>query len=817
MDTLLHDLRYAVRQLRARPGFTVVAVLTLALGIGPTTAIFSVIDTLMLRPLPYPDADRIVTLWQNNTREGAPRDEVAPGNFFDWRERATTFTQMAAADPYAYSLITPDGRPETVFATQVTEGFFDILGLQPHRGRLFAAEHHRPRAGKFAVITYGFWQGRFGGNSAIIGSAISLDGEPFVVLGVLPREFEVGLLRDVPGERTVWVARPDELWGDEHRERGSGWWNVIARLKPGVSLDQARADMERVARGLAVEYPATNTGIGTTLAPLRDHLVSGARTALLVLLGAVGLVLLMACANVANLLLARGTEREREFAVRSAMGAERGRLVRQLLTESAVLGLLGGVLGVAIAFWGVDLIKALSPGDVPRIDAVTVDARVLGFALAVSLVTALAFGVAPAARGSRPDVQGGLTGARATAGPARLRLRAGLIVGEIALALTLLVGAGLLLRSFAAILEVDPGFQKENVLALQVFAWDRRPSVEERVRFFEQTEERIRSLPGVVSVGAVTAGPFTAADIAMRRRLIVEGRPTTPPGEEPQVFVNHVTPGYFRTLGIPVLRGRAFEPSDREGTPYVAVINESARRRYWASEDPIGSRIRVGDNPTRVRDNPTDREIVGVVGDARLRSLEGEPRPEIYLAQRQTGWGAMTYYVHGRGDPAATLEAAKREIWALDPLQDFYQTATLEGLISSTLAPRRFSLVLLGAFAVMALVLAAVGIYGVISFVVTRRAHELGIRMALGAEPGGIVALVVGHGARLALTGLVLGLAGALAASRALSSMLFGVTAGDGATFGGAAAALLTVALVASYLPARRAARVDPMVALRTE
>ena len=808
MDTLLQDLRYAARMLLKSPGFTAIAVLTLTLAIGPTTAIFSVIDTLMLRPLPYPNADRIVTIWQNNARDRVARDGVAPGNFFDWRDRTTAFTALAAADPYAYSLITPDGRPEAVFAARVTEGFFDILGVRAYRGRLFTAEHHKPRGGNFAVITYGLWQGRFGGNPSVVGSSISLDGEPFQVVGVLPPDFELGMLQQVPGERSIWVARQDEGW--ERRERTSGWWNVIGRLKPGVSLDQARADLNRVASGLATELPATNAMIGATVTPLHDHLVSGARTALLVLLGAVGLVLLIACANVANLLLARGTEREREFAVRAALGAERSRLVRQLLTESVLLALLGGALGVVLAFWGVEFIKAVAPADVPRIHAVAVDGRVLAFALLVSLVTAVIFGLAPASQGWRPEIQTALKGGRATVDSARLRLRGGLIVGEIALALTLLVGAGLLLRSFAAILAVDPGFRKEGVVALQVFAWDRRDSLSQRVRFFEETEGRIGELPGVVSVGAVTAGPFTASDLGLRRRLQVDGRAADEPGGEMLVFVNHATPGYFRAIGIPVVRGRGFEPSDRVGAPFVAVINETARRLYWRAEDPIGKRIRLGDAVTRF-------EIVGVVGDARLRSLEAEPRPEVYVAQRQTGWGGMTYYVRTHGDPTATLESAKRAVWAVDPLQDFYQTATLEDLMATTLAPRRFSLVLLGMFAALALVLAAVGIYGVITFVVTRRTRELGIRLALGAQPRSVVGLVVGHGARLAVSGLVLGIVGALVTSRALAGMLFGIGARDVATFIAAGATLLTVALVASYLPARRAARVDPMVALRTE
>ena len=652
---------------------------------------------------------------------------------------------MAAADPYAYSLIRPDGRPETVFAARVTEGFFDVLGLQAYRGRLFSPEHHQPRGGNFAVITFGLWQGRFGGNPNLVGSSISLDGEPFTVIGVLPAEFELGMLQDVPGERSIWVARQEEGW--ERLHRTSGWWNVIGRLRPGVSLEQARAELNRVASVLAAELPAANAQSGVTVLPLRDHLVSGARTALLVLLGAVGLVLLIACANVANLLLARGSERKLELAVRSALGAERGRLVRQLLTESVLLAMLGGALGVVLAFWGVDFIKAVAPADVPRIHAVEVDARILGFAIVVSLATAVIFGLAPAAQAWRPEIQGALKGTQTSAGGAGLRLRNGLIVGEIALALTLLVGAGLLLRSFAAILAVDPGFRKEGVLALQVFAWDRRDSVSQRVRFFEETERRIGSLPGVVSVGAVMAGPFTASDIGIRRQLSVDGQAPAQPGAELEVFVNHATPSYFQTIGIPIVRGRGFEPSDRMGASPVAVINETARRLYWRGEDPIGRRIGLGGDTTRF-------EIVGVVGDVRLRSLEAEPRPEVYLAQRQTGWGGMTYYVRTRSDPAATLEGAQRAIWAVDPLQDFYQTATLDDLMATTLAPRRFSLLLLGTFAGFALVLAAVGIYGVISVIVTRRTHEMGIRLALGAPPQSVVGLVVGHGTRLALAGL---------------------------------------------------------------
>ncbi|MGH9380889.1 MAG: ABC transporter permease [Thermoanaerobaculia bacterium] len=653
MDLLLQDLRYALGALRRSPGFAGVAILTLALGIGATTAIFSVVDTLMMRPLPYPETERIVTLWQNNTRDGVPRDDVAPANFYDWWERATAFRVVAAAEPDAYSLLSPDGRPETVFAVQVTEGFFDALGVKALRGRFFDPEHHTARAGHYAVLAHGFWQRRFGGDPAIVGSTIPLDGDPFVVLGVLPPEFETGLLGGAPGEHNVWVAR----------------------------------------------------------------------TALLVLMGAAAFVLLIACANVANLLVARATDREGGLAVRLALGADRRRLVRLLLGESLLLGLAGGAVGVAIAFTGVDLIQALAPGEILRIDAVRVDLRVLGFALAVSLLAPLAFGLAPAVQAAqRSDLAGVLKGARATPQKERVHLRTGLVVGEIALALTLLVGAGLLLRSLAALLHVDPGFRKENVLALQVFAWDHNPTAEERVQFF----------------------------------------------------------------------------------------GETLRRRHWRETEPLGARVRLGDDSDPI-------EIVGVVGDVRSRGLDSPPHPELYLAQAQTGFGEMTYFVGTRGDAAALLETVKREIWEVEPLQDLYQTPTLESLISETLMARRFSLALLGAFAGLALLLAAVGTYGVISFNVKRRTYELGIRMALGACRAEIARIVLRQGVTMTLGGIGLGLLGALAMARALTTLLYDVAPWDGWTFAGAASLLTAVALLASYIPARRATRVDPIITLRSE
>jgi putative ABC transport system permease protein len=804
---MLQDLRFALRQLASRPLFASVAVVTLALGIGATTAIFSVVDTLMLRDLPYPDADRIVTLWQTNAAEGVTRGEVSPGNFFEWRERNQTFEFVAAVEPYSYDL-TGVAEPEVLFAVKVTEGFFDAVGIQPLLGRLFDAEHFQPGAGNFGVLTHGLWQRRFGGDPAIVGSSVSLDGEAFVILGVLPPEFELALLGGLGYDRGLWVAR--QLQGWEPQERLSAWWNVIARLRSGVTLSQAQADLNRVSRGLAAEFPASNANVGVSVVPLHEHLVGGARPALLMLLGAVGIVLLIACVNVANLLLAGGTERAGEFAVRTALGAERGRLVRQLLTEAAVLAIFGGALGMLLAYWGVDLIKSLAPGDIPRIEGVTVDLRILGFGIVTSIVTALVFGVAPASQHSRPDLQGTLKEGRSTAGSGRQRLRGALVTAEVALALTLLIGAGLLLRSFAAIIRVDPGFQPDQLLALQVFAWDRHDSLQQRVVFFEETLQRIRGLPGVRSTGAVSAAPFLAADLDLRTTLVIEGRPAPRQGEEPQVYLTHATADYFRTVGIPIVQGRVFTPRDRPDRPLVAVINESMRRRYWPAEDPIGHVVRVGRSERRV-------EIVGMVGNVLHGRLDGQPRPEIFLSHAQTGYGGMTYFVRTDGDPRPLLEPVKRQIWTVDPLQAMYEAGVVTDMISDTLTARRFSLVLLGLFAGIAFALAALGIYSLISFAVSRRTHEVGIRMALGADRSDVVRLIVRQGMTLTAVGVILGVIGAIAATRVLSSLLFGIPPRDTVAFSLGIMVLVAGAFVASYLPARRATRVHPMEALRYE
>lgn len=804
---MIQDLRYALRQLIRRPLFTVVAVITLALGIGATTTIFSVVDHLILRDLSFPDPDRVVTVWQDNRRENLPLDDVAPANFLDWKERNRVFEAIGAAEPYSVDLTGPDFQPEVIFAANVTEGFFEALGVAPARGRLLQSQDFREESGRVAVMGHGLWQQRFGGDPDIVGRALTLDGDPYVIVGILPQDFDLGLMYSVQ-RRELWLPRVLQGW--EEGARSSSWWSVVARVKPGTSLAQAQADMDRVAANLATEYPVTNDEVGVTVVPLHEHLVGNARPTLLILLGAVAIVLLIACANVAHLQLARGTERVDEFAVRAALGGERSRLIRQLLTESLVLALLGTVAGLAVAYWGVDVVKVLSPGDIPRMDAVSVDVRILVFAVGIAVFTAVIFGLAPALQFSSPRLLEALKEGRIGAGKSRARVRGGLIMAETALALTLLIGAGLLIRSFMAILAVDPGFRTENVIAAQVFYYEDGHTAQDRIEFFRETVERIETLPAVRTAGAVSAAPFLAANIDIRQSFVVTAEPTPRAGEEPQGYISVTTPRYFETMGIPLLRGRVFTDFDRSDAPGVAVINETLRRRYWPSEDPVGKSIRIGTAQQ-------SREIVGVVGDVRHTGLDEDPRPEIFVPHAQAGSGSMTYFVRTSGDPAAVLQDVQQVVWDLAPLQTFYQTGTVNGLISRTLTGRRFSLLLLNIFAAIALLMAAVGIYGVMSFSVTQRTHEVGIRMALGADRDDVVRMVVGEGMKLAAAGVALGLVVAAFGTQVLSSLLFGIPPRDSVAFVLAVLVLVIGALIASYVPARRATRVDPMEALRYE
>ena len=806
LETLWHDLRYGFRMLLKKPGFTIIAVATLALGIGASTAIFSVVNGVLLRPLPYKDAERIVTVWQRNASRGTERDGVSPPNFLDYKERNQVFEVMAALRPYGLDY-TGEGEPETFQSWLVTEGFFQILGVGALHGRTFLPEEYQPGREGVVVMSHGLWQRRFGSDPGIVGKQLVLDGKPSTVVGILPPEFHFTDKRE--------MIAPAIFSESEKRRRAATYLNVIARLKPGVTLGHAGAEMNNIATQLAQEYSQTNREVGVTLVPLPEQMLGHVRPALRVLFGAVSFVLLIACANVANLLFVRGAQRGREFAIRAALGAARMRLVWQLLTENIILALLGGAGGLLLAHWGIKLILALSPGNLPRVDQVRLDGVVLAFTLGVSLLTALIFGLVPLLHFSKPNLNESLKegGRSATAGYARHRLRNLLVVGEIALALVLLIGAGLLMRSFVRLLQVDPGFRADNVIALQAHVQDLYPTPPQQVAYFEQVLERLAALPGVKAAGAASAAPFVGeGSIEIDGAFTIEGQPAPAPGQEPTAYQTVVTADYFGALGIPLLRGRLFNRVDgQQGAP-VILINETMARRYWLDDEPVGKRIAL-----RWANQPFKPEIVGVVGDVRHDGLDSTPRPEVFLHLPQAPFGSMTFIVRTDGDALTMLPAVKREIWAVNSNQPFYSVRTVEQLVSESLGERRFSVVLLGLFATAALALAGIGIYGLISFSTVQRTYEIGVRMALGAQSRAILKMILSEGLLLALLGVGVGLAGAFVLTRFLSSMLFGVTTTDPVTFASISALLILIALLSSYLPARRAARVDPMMALRHE
>jgi putative ABC transport system permease protein len=812
MRTLLQDVRYGARMLLKKPGFTFVAVLVLALGIGANTALFSVVNGVLLRPLPYSDPERIVTLWERNERDGIARDDVSPANFLDWQERAQSFSEIAFANPFSFDYTGGD-EPEVLRNALVSRGFFQILGTNALHGRTFLPEEYEAGKSQVVVLGHGLWQRRFGGDPKVVGRTLALDDKPYTVVGVMPPEFRLHLF-DKPEE--MWS--PQILTEDLRRQRKATYLKVIARLKPGATVESARAEMDSIAARLAEEHPSTNQGVGITTVTLPEQMTGAWRPALLVLLGAVGCVLLIACANVASLLLARGAAREREFAIRSAVGASRQRLVRQLLTENLLLAATGCAGGLVLAAWGVDLIVALNPADIPRIEQVGLDGATLGFAVGISLLTALVFGLVPALAYSKTDLNLSLkdSGRGTTIGAASSRLRGGLVIMEIALSFVLLIGAGLLLRSFVSLLRVDPGFAPGKVLALQTFIWDRYTTPEQRTAYVNEALERVRSLPGVEAAGVTTALPLLESSSNTSIPLVIEGQPTPQTGQEPVAQATIVTGDYFPAMGVRLLGGRLFNTFDTKDSPKVALINETMRRRYWAGEDPLGRKFTV--RSTRGEGQPaTTLEVVGVVGDLRHEGLDKEPRPEFFRPHTQSPSGSIIFVVRTANDPASLIASLKARLWEINRTQPFYFVSTMEQLLSDSLKARRFSLTLFAFFAALALMLAVTGIYGVMSFTAGRRTHEIGVRMALGARRGDVLKLVIGQGMRLALVGVVIGSIAAFALTRLMSSLLYGISANDPATFAGIALLLIVVALAACYFPARRAARVDPLVALRHE
>ncbi len=810
METLIQDLRYAFRMLIKKPGFTVVAVLTLALGIGANTAIFSVINGVLLRTLPYRDAERLVALWETNTKSGQEpnlRNEVALGNFLDWRAQNEAFDQIGALT-YASVNLTGADEPERVQSALVTVNLFDTLGVQPASGRSFYPEEENVGSARVVVVSHGLWRRRTGGDPNLVGKTLMLNGNPTTVVGIMPAGFEL----QFPTNQQVEMWLPMRI-DPANASRRSHYLYVLGRLKPNVSVEQAHTEMTTIAARLEEKYPETNAEKGANIVSLQNQLIGKVRSYLYVLFAAVGFVLLIACANVANLLLVRISARHKEVAIRTALGASRRRLVRQLLTEAVALSLVGGLLGLLLARWGIDFLVALTPADVPRLGEIRMHGAVFGWTFAISLVAGVLFGLAPALQASKPDLNESLkeSGGRTTGGAQRNRVRNLLVVSEVALALVLLVGAGLMIKSFMRLQQVKPGFEPAGLLTMSISLPRQKYNDSSKANlFFDQLFERVKTVPGVEGVGGTDPLPLSNSNATTG--FIVQGGPVLPLSERPEVGERSVTPGYFETMRIPVLKGRAFTDQDREKTPLVVVVNEALARRYWPDEEVIGKRL--GFNESEKQDW---YEVVGIVGNVKHDRLNSEPKPELFFAYRQYPRNFMTLVVRASSDPANLSAAVRDQVLAIDKDQPVFDIKTMDERTSKSVAESRFVMILLALFSALALVLAAVGVYGVMSYAVSQRTHEIGIRLALGAQTRDVLKMVVGQGLRLTLAGVAAGVVGAVALTRLMESLLFEVSATDWLTFVVVALLLTGVALVACFVPARRATRVDPMVALRYE
>jgi putative ABC transport system permease protein len=807
METFIHDIRFGIRMLAKKPMFSIIAVITLALGIGANTAIFSVVNGVLLRPLPFKEPDRLMMIRETKLPQ-FPEFSVAPGNFLDWKKQNTVFDRLVAYKGSSLNLI-GTGDPERLRALNVTEGFFAMLGAQPQLGRDFLAEEDQVGHNNVVILSYGLWQKRFSGDPKILNQTITLNRQAYTVIGVMPATFRYG-----SGENELDLWTPMGFTEEQAQNHGGHSLVAIGQLKRGVTVDQARAEMSAIAGRLAAQYPV-DIGWDVKIMPLLEYSVRSIKPALLVLLVAVAFVLLIACANVANLLLARAAGRQKEIATRTSLGASRWRIVRQLLTESLLLSLLGGVLGLALAKWGMDLLLTLAPPNLPRLNNVSLDGRALAFTATITLLTGVIFGLVPALQSSKPNLNETMkdAGRGSTEGRRRQRIRSTLVVLEVATALVLLVGAGLMIKSFWQLQKVDPGFNPDNALTVQVsLPKTKYPEESQQVAFFQQLIERVATLPGVQSAGAGHVVPLSGNDFVMA--FEIDGRPPLQPGATQSTNYYSVSADYFKAMGIPLRRGRVFTERDVKDSPRVAVINETMAKKIFPDEDPIGKRITF-DN--RQKDNPEWFEIVGIVGDVKEYGLDQVTTMQTYEPYIQQTFPDMTLVVRTTGDPTNLNAAIRSEVLKLDKEQPTTNFKTLNEFFSVSIAQQRFSVVLLGVFAVVALVLSAVGIYGVLSYAVTQRTHEIGIRVALGAGRRDVLRLVVGQGMLLAVIGVAGGLGAAFALTRLMASLLFGVTATDAVTFVSVASLLLAVALLACYIPARRATKVDPLVALRYE
>ena len=815
--SLLDDLRYSTRTLLKHPGFVFTITLILALGIGANSAIFSVVSAVLLRPLPYEDPDRIVMIWETNVNRGLDRSIVSPANFLDWRDRNHSFEQIAAWRFWFYNL-SGTSEPERIHGVRASASFFPLLGVKPTLGRNFLPEEEQVGHDRVVILSHGLWQRRFGGNPDIIGQPVRIDGEPFTVVGVLPSSFR--FIRVLNGDLDLWMPfafDPAQIRRDDHSI------TVYARLKQNVGLSQAQAEMDTVTLRLAQEHPDTNSGWGAQVIRLHDQYTGFMGPILLMLLGVVVFVLLIACANVANLLLSRATAREREIAIRAALGASRSRLIRQLLTESLLLALLGGAAGLLVAHWGVGLLNALLPeGTVFRLDKFSLDLKVLAFTLIISLFAGVIFGLAPGLQTSNANPNESLReGGRSLSGGAGgRRLRDLLVIAEVALAVMLLIGAGLMISSSLRLQGVDRGLKLDNLLTMQVsLPKPKYATGEQMTTFYEQVLERIKIAPGIQAASAVNFLPFSGLEDSTT--LNIEGRPTPPPGEEVSAPYRVVDYNYFRTIGIPLLRGRYFTPEDKANSLGVVVISETMADRFWPNENPLGRRLKpdfaASSVPWRPEANSSWLTVIGVVGNVKEDRFEDKTSPEIYLSYLQYPLPLMTLIVRSQSDPNALTPAVRGQVWAVDKELPVYNIKTMDEVFSESFASWRAFALLQGTFAAVALMLATLGIYSVMAYSVTQRTHEIGIRMALGAQPRDVLRMIVGQGLKLALVGVAVGVPTALAVTRVISNLLFGVIPTDPPIFVVVPLLLVVIAMLASYFPARRALKVDPMIALRNE
>ena len=816
-NTLIQDLRYGVRMLLKHPGVTAIAVLTLALGIGANTAIFSVVNAVLLNPLPYREPDRLVSLWENVPTHG--RWRASPANFFDWKKQNTVFEDVAAFSQTSMTL-TGDGDPEQLVGTRVSAGYFSVVGVEPLLGRSFAAEEYEVGKGAVAILGHAFWQRRFGGDRSIVNRSVTLNGATYTVVGVMPP----GIYPVSPTTtgRIVFDEQQQNLWlpmsftPEWANARGAHVLGVLARLKPGISFDQAVVEMNTIGARLENEHLA-NKGEGIIVSPFINEVVGDVKPALLTLLGAVGLVLLIACANVASLLLAQHAGRSKEIAIRAALGAGRARLVRQFFLEGLLLSFVGTAAGLLIATMGTKLLLQFVPEGVPRLAQVSLDWKVLGFTILISLGTCFIFGLLPGWHASKPNLQTALEQSGRTSGPgaSRLRFRQALVVFQVSIAVMLVIGAGLLIKSFWLLRQVDPGFHAEGVLSAGLTLPVSKYSTRNQINaFHKQLIERLSALPGVKSATVAYDHPLASNWVDS---FEIEGRPVSAENRTQSANFITIGPEYFDTVDVKLAAGRKFTAFDDVDHPGVVLVNESFARHYFPNENPLGQKLRLG--PARIwrGERLTSFEIVGIVRDVKLAGLEAPSEPAYYVSASQLPLEDMMVLVRTTTDPASMVGAVRQAVWSIDPNQPISNVSTLEKVVDDSIAQRRLNMLLMGLFSGLALLLSAVGIYGLLSHAVTQRTQEMGIRMALGAQVGDVLKLVLRQGMLLALIGEVIGLAAAFALTRLIRGLLFGVTPNDAMTFVAVVGVLTIVALLACYIPARRATKVDPLIALRYE